>query len=394
MEKLRCKDGKKILTNNQVLMKECIQQEFDESATYTDEAAYFEYFSAAQVLKNYNLSDDEIDSGLVGDGNDGGCDGIFVFLNGELITSDQLNTLTAAKGTILNLTIIQAKNTASFKEDAIMKWKTASENMLNIVNNLDSFSSRYNEATREGFRIFREAVTRLVRSQVKIQIQYYYVTLASELHPNVEQQANELKDIIKKIYPTASVDVIFVDADRLMELYNTDSEISINLELADRPIALGRTADYVALVNLATYYRFITNDDGSLRRNFFKANVRDYQGPNAVNTSIGETLANNTKEDFWWLNNGVTILASKIMPLPTKELVLVDPEIVNGLQTSTEIYKHFSDNPLLLDSESRNILVRFIVPEDEESRDNIIFATNNQTNIPKSSLRVTDTIHL
>ena len=30
----------------------------------------------------------------------------------------------------------------------------------------------------------------------------------------------------------------------------------------------------------------------------------------------------------------------------------------------------------------------------EEIRDNIIFATNNQTNIPKSSLRVTDTIHL
>ena len=27
-------------------------------------------------------------------------------------------------------------------------------------------------------------------------------------------------------------------------------------------------------------------------------------------------------------------------------------------------------------------------------RDDIIFATNNQTNIPKSSLRVTDAIHL
>ena len=35
-----------------------------------------------------------------------------------------------------------------------------------------------------------------------------------------------------------------------------------------------------------------------------------------------------------------------------------------------------------------------IVPSTEEARDDIIFATNNQTNIPKSSLRVTDTIHL
>ena len=35
-----------------------------------------------------------------------------------------------------------------------------------------------------------------------------------------------------------------------------------------------------------------------------------------------------------------------------------------------------------------------IRPKSEESRDNIIFSTNNQTSIPKSSLRVTDTIHL
>ena len=40
------------------------------------------------------------------------------------------------------------------------------------------------------------------------------------------------------------------------------------------------------------------------------------------------------------------------------------------------------------------MLVRVVVPENEQVRDNIIFATNNQTNIPKSSLRVTDTIHL
>ena len=39
-------------------------------------------------------------------------------------------------------------------------------------------------------------------------------------------------------------------------------------------------------------------------------------------------------------------------------------------------------------------MVRVLKPESEASRDNIIFSTNNQTSIPKSSLRVTDTIHL
>ena len=43
--------------------------------------------------------------------------------------------------------------------------------------------------------------------------------------------------------------------------------------------------------------------------------------------------------------------------------------------------------------EKRNILIRVIVPETEETRDKIIRATNSQTAIPKSSLRATDSIH-
>ena len=52
------------------------------------------------------------------------------------------------------------------------------------------------------------------------------------------------------------------------------------------------------------------------------------------------------------------------------------------------------ENREALESEKRSILLRIIVPDNEESRDQIIFATNNQTNIPKATLRVTDPIHL
>lgn len=384
----------KELTNNQLLMKECVRQEFGDSPIYTEESTFFEFFSASQVLKNYNLSDDELDDGIVGSGNDGGCDGLYVFLNGDMLTSDQVGTLNASKGSILNFTIIQAKNTTSFNETTIMKWKTISDNLLNMANDIDSFSDRYNEDVREKFHLFRDTLTKLIRNQIKTHIHFYYVTLAVELHPNVEQQAEELKEQVKRIYPATTVDVSFVGADKFMELYNTDSEANINLELANQPIALGRKADYVALVNLATYFGFITDDNRALRKSFFEANVRDYQGRNVVNKCISETLSSSTGEDFCWLNNGVTILAEKITPVTTRELVLLNPEIVNGLQTSTEIFNYFSENPELLKTENRNLLVRIIVPDSEESRDNIIFATNNQTNIPKSSLRVTDTIHL
>ena len=384
--------SKKVLSNNQMLLKTCVEQEFSETTTYTNTNDYFEFFSATQILKNYNLSDDEVENGIVGSGNDGGCDGIYVFLNGDLLTVDQIQNLSATKGSILNLTIIQSKETASFKEATIMNWKAVSENLLNMSNDIDAFSTRYTEAVRDSFRLFRDALTKLIRNQIKVHIQYFYVTYATEIHPNVEAQAEELKNAVLGLYPSAKVEVSFVGADELMELYYSD--VNINLFLADTPITLGSNVEYVALVNLSTYYNFITDNTGSLRRNFFEANVRDYQGKNTVNSCIANTLSGNGVEDFWWLNNGVTILSENITQITTKELSLLNPEIVNGLQTSTEIYNYFSDNPEKLENETRNVLVRVVVPENETVRDNIIFATNNQTNIPKSSLRVTDTIHL
>lgn len=67
------------LTNNQILLKECIKQEFDESSGYNDISTYFEHFAASQVLKDFNLSDEEIDSGNSGGSKDGGCDNLYIF---------------------------------------------------------------------------------------------------------------------------------------------------------------------------------------------------------------------------------------------------------------------------------------------------------------------------
>ena len=380
-------------TNNQILLKECIKQEFEESSGYKDISTYFEHFAASQVLKNFNLSDEEIDNGNSGGGNDGGCDNLYIFLNGELVTSDQIEGLNATKGSYLDFFILQSKNTSSFGEDALMKWKTISENLLNMSNNLEDYAGRYNENTIESFGLFKEVIAKLVRSQVKVRFFYYYITLGTEVHPNVAEQANELKELVKYYYPSSEVQVYFINADQLMDMYNADSESRVNLELADQPISLSEN-EYISLVKLGTYFKFITDEKHFLRKTFFDANVRDYQGNNSVNSSIANTLESEGNEDFWWLNNGVTILSTDIKLITNKSLQIVNPEIVNGLQTSREIYNYFSERNDKVDNDKRTILIRAIRPKSEAARDNIIFSTNNQTSIPKSSLRVTDTIHL
>ena len=166
------------------------------------------------------------------------------------------------------------------------------------------------------------------------------------------------------------------------------------LQLADHPIALGDKKDYIALVKIADFFTLLTDSSSKIRNTFFESNIRDYQGRNNVNKSIQDTLLNNEGEDFWWLNNGVTILAKDITQKMSKTLQIEDPKIVNGLQTSNEIFNYFSANPERVNTDTRSLLVRLIAPDSEKTRDKIIFATNNQTPVQKSSLRVTDLIHL
>jgi hypothetical protein len=69
---------------------------------------------------------------------------------------------------------------------------------------------------------------------------------------------------------------------------------------------------------------------------------------------------------------------------------ITDPLIVNGLQTSHEIYHHFRNADV---QDTRTILVRVIESTAADSVDRIIQATNSQTKIPRIWLHATETIH-
>ena len=384
----------RLTTNNQKLLDECIRLDLNENENFTKVNDFFEFFASSMVLKDYDLSDDEIFNGITGQGNDGGIDGFYLFVNDELGTEEMVESINIPRACPIDLIIVQAKYVSSFGEDAISKWKTTSSNLLEMKP-LNQYKKRYTEKVLDNFTLFGKIIKKSIRLQCKLRISFYYATLGlnNEIHPNVIAQKGELIKIVNSIYPSANVSVFFWDADFLMDTYNRSPNTSVNISFADQPISLGAT-DMVALVNLGTYYKFITDDSGNLNKRFFEANVRDYQGSNSVNKSIAETLYAPGHEDFWWLNNGVTILVSNLSRITNREILIENPEIVNGLQTSREIFNYFSSNIENIDTDKRNVLVRIIQPADEDSRDKIIFATNNQTNIPQYSLRVTDNIHV
>ena len=161
-------------------------------------------------------------------------------------------------------------------------------------------------------------------------------------------------------------------------------------ELAILGAPLSGENSYVALATLKDYTRFMMGEDDKLLTQIFDANVRAYQGEIEVNKEIAVSLRDATNGvDFWWLNNGVTVVADNAQFMNNR-LTIENPLIVNGLQTSYEIYK-FGDE--LEERDTRKILVRVIVEKNRGRRDEIIRATNRQTGMKHSSFRSSEPIH-
>jgi len=377
--------------NDQILVDQIVRQELGENSDYSDEGEFFEFYSCSQVLREYDFTYDEIENGICDGALDGGVDSAYIVINGDLIAEDTAVEGKYKKNAILEFIIIQSKNEKSFGEDSILKLSRVSKNLLDLDFNYDDFKGRYDEKVLSKFDLFRKTYISLITKRPKLSIRYFYISKGIDVHPNVRNQIEDLKLDVSSILTEAEVVFKTIGASELLEIYRKRENEVFTLKLTENPLS-SQGKVFISLVRLQDFYNFITDESGKIIRHIFEANVRDYQGKTNVNVEIQETLGNTgDKEDFWWLNNGVTILANDVSAPGGKELVIHNPEIVNGLQTSNEIFRYYDKNPE--SDDKRNLLVRVIVPEDEESRDKIIRATNSQTPIPKASLRATDSIH-
>ena len=186
------------LTNTQVLLNAYVKGEYKDNPQYDCEDDFFVFFAISQVLKEYDLSDEEIENGLCDASLDGGCDGVYLFIDNSLLDENTSDFECFKKVMKLELCIFQVKNTTSFSEDVLMKWKTTCSNLLNMEQNFDMLQIRYNEKILSSFDFFRKVCIALVRKSPKISIRFYYVSKGTQIHPNVQSQADELCEEIKR----------------------------------------------------------------------------------------------------------------------------------------------------------------------------------------------------
>ncbi len=127
----------------------------------------------------------------------------------------------------------------------------------------------------------------------------------------------------------------------------------------------------------------------------FARNVRGFLGDTEINKKMKDTLEEEP-EFFWYFNNGVTIVcdtAEQISRSGKKVMRLLNPQVINGQQTTRTLHQHADKNS------TATVLVRVIsVPREteEEGRrfetlvSRIVAATNWQNAIKPSDLMAND----
>ncbi|QUE31289.1 AIPR family protein [Francisella philomiragia] len=382
------------MNNNKIILEGCIKVFKESNELSFSDSQIFELFSLSQVHKDNDLTFENIEHSIVDGSNDGGIDSLMIFIDDEYIENiEDLDNFSFKSKTRTRFVISQCKKESSFKESSIDKIITTIPELFDLEKNETALLTRFNASLVSQTILLADAWQKTAIAGGSISIDYHYITNATSVEINnvFEEKKEQLKRITSKIFSTKLVDFKCYSCKELLEFYQKQKSNRLSIEFKDRPLSISYGNDgigYIGVVELAKYKQFLTSDNDEIRDDLFENNIRHFQGSVDVNKKIKNTIETKADQDFWWLNNGVTIVAEDPKEL-NKQLSIENVQIVNGLQTSYSIYNaHNGDT-----SDDRSVLVKVIIVNDnKEVTDNIIASTNSQNPVSAVLLRATEQI--
>lgn len=379
--------------NDLVLLDSMIKKHTPQYGTTLDSSELFELFVFDQLLKPFDPTYHDLETGWVDGGNDGGIDGFFVYVDGRPATKFVEKTASLQSPEI-DLIIVSARSSAKFEQQPIDSLHSSLSELLDLTKSDHDLSYPYNRDVLRQRSLFSSAYIGLVERKPQLSIRVHYCSRGDvgNIAPNLIARASSLEALLRTLFGGASISFIFQGATELLDAARRKPNRSLRLPFTESFISR-EGHNFVILTKLVDYYDFVTDEKGDLRRYLFESNVRDYLGSGAVNRDIANTIrqpnSSSTVEDFWWLNNGVTILCTNAA-VAAKKLALENVQIINGLQTTETLYEVYKQSKPTEDN--RAILVKIIATADDDVRAKIVKATNYQSTVDLSSLRGLDKI--
>ena len=374
----------------------CGQNDFDSNK--------FLLFSTYQICKKHNLDENMLIDCVVEGGGDGGLDSIVALVDKKYIYSlDEFNEYAEQinENSRIDLYFIQAKETNGIKETAFMKIKDVFEKLLVSNSITKELRIQYNQVLIEKFELINEIIIKSSpkTNNIYINVAYAYTGKLDKdsISIGTKNQINSIKKIVSDTtyINEANISVDIFDSNKLINIANKSIQKDYIIKYKTI-FKMNYRSDsengFVMNMSIKDYYNLITQDNEIIDV-LFEGNIRDFEGQTVeVNKNIKNTLEEVYDADFWWLNNGITMIVDSYTPLPNDSAKVVNPIIVNGLQTSYTIFNYFKENIDKLENEDRNILLKIVNTDSINISDMIISSTNRQNAVKPAQLKATDPI--
>ena len=374
--------------NDTIVIDSIIEQRLGTAALSPEERGEaFQRLAVEQLLKQRTPGPEDIDDGLVDGSDDGGIDGVFIAVNGQLM-SDVDSVAWPKSGIEIEIWIVTCKHQVGFRQAPLDNMYASLAELLDFSIHADELQGQYSEEVMRRRMDLYYAYAKAAHAMSSLQVTIVYASRgdSEKVGESIRARSRQIVAAAESHFRDAEIDFLFCGSAEIVDMYRRVHGPRLKLRFSE---VLPTDESCLVLVRLRDFAAFVTDDQGHLRQEFFDSNVRDFMGFNPVNHDIRNTLYDEDSPEFWWLNNGITILATGVAVVG-KEISLEELQIVNGLQTTECIYRHFRERP-----ETRNpgsVLVKVIQSSDEAVRDAIIRSTNNQTAVDAVSLYATDKV--
>lgn len=348
----------------------------------------FEIFVNNLIFNSINARGFELHRVATGGGCDAGIDGIGITINGKFIYS-----LSELEGILQNYMefkvefhFVQSKTSEKFESKE-------------ISNFIDGVFDMFSPSIFEKKKISGESLDRYKMIQLIMEnFEYaktrkcflYYVTAGDYIEDDnhkssIAKGRKMLKDL--EIFEDSSIQINIFDKNEIRKRYEriqvknkAEFELSNKIEI---PFIEGVTESYFAIMKIKEYFSIvIDSSNDEIRNGIFELNVRDFGGvdDNRVNSDIEKTINSEKREHFGLLNNGITIVGERLEKARGK-YIISNFYVVNGCQTTNVLY----DNKEKID-ENMWISLKIVITEKTDLINDIVKATNNQTEVAEIQL--------
>ena len=354
-----------------------------------DQSKQFEMFASYCAVEQHYTDTYSLTDIITAKGDDCGIDAIAIIINGNMITSkDEVDDLIELNKKLseISFVFIQAKTSSSFDYGELGTFGAGVKDFFS-----DHPQMVRNTLIEEKSKLVEYIFSKATYIKKKPTCILYYITTGKWVDDrNCVGRIEIAKDDLMDMNIFEEVRYIPVGAHFLQKLYrNTIDVIETEIDFANKillPDIENVTQSYLGFIDYREYLKLITDENGDIRRSVFYDNVRDYQGDNPVNHEMAETVSNDPNK-FVLFNNGVTVICKKLSCLRNR-FTLTDYQIVNGCQTSHVL---FNNKDVI--TEDLQIPIKIIETENDDTVNQIIKATNRQTQVSDEQLIALNEFH-